>query len=214
MTTLLNDGRYGDVRILSPEGIAELERRLDENKAVQAYFKGHKQLVICDDVDIGLMIEQKIGDKPALMGYTVRRANHKTYPEIHQEIRSVQSGPAPPSRGMPAWLQKAFLLPPPLSGWFGAVLDLAMRRDPTIFTSLAGTVGITAVGMFGKGQGGWGVAPLTHGLNLIVGGIAWKPANAAVPITDVGGQDVAGQRSCAGLSARLHAIIRRSSRAE
>jgi pyruvate/2-oxoglutarate dehydrogenase complex dihydrolipoamide acyltransferase (E2) component len=153
-----------------------LARAVDENKAVQAYFKGHKQLVICDDVDVGLMIEQKIGDRRALMGYTVRRANHKTYQEIHQEIRSVQSGPAPPSRGMPAWLQKAFLLPPPLSGWFGAVLDLAVRRDPTIFTSMAGTVGITAVGMFGKGQGGWGVAPLTHGLNLIVGGIAWKPA--------------------------------------
>ena len=41
---------------------------------------------------------------------------------------------------------------------------------------MAGTVGITAVGMFGKGQGGWGLAPLTHGLNLIVGGISWKPA--------------------------------------
>lgn len=153
-----------------------LARAVDENKAVQAYFKGRKQLVIFDDVDVGLMIEQKVGGKPALMGYTVHDANHKTYLEIHQEIRSVQSQPAPPSRGMPAWLQKAFLLPPPLSGWFGALLDLAMRRDPTIFTSMAGTVGITAVGMFGEGHGGWGLAPLTHGLNLIVGGISCKPA--------------------------------------
>ena len=77
---------------------------------------------------------------------------------------------------MPAWLQRAFLLPPPLSGWFGALLDMAVRRDPTIFTSMAGTVGITAAGMFGEGQGGWGLAPLTHGLNLIVGGISNKPA--------------------------------------
>jgi len=153
-----------------------LAHAVDENKTVQAYIKGHKQLVVFDDVDVGLMIEQTIGDRPALMGYTVRGANHKTYLEIHQEIRSVQSKPVPPTRGMPSWLQKAFLLPPPLSGWFGALFDLAMRRDPTIFTSMAGTVGITAVGMFGKGQGGWGLAPLTHGLNLIVGGISWKPA--------------------------------------
>ncbi len=153
-----------------------LARAVDENKAVQAYIKGRKQLVVFDDVDVGLMIENKIGDRPALMGYTVRGANRKTYLEIHQEIRSAQSKPAPPSRGMPSWLQKVFLLPPPLAGWFGALLDLAMRRDPAIFTSMAGTVGITAVGMFGEGQGGWGLAPLTHGLNLIVGGISWKPA--------------------------------------
>jgi pyruvate/2-oxoglutarate dehydrogenase complex dihydrolipoamide acyltransferase (E2) component len=153
-----------------------LARAVDENKAVQAYIKGRKQLVVFDDVDVGLMIERKIEDRHALMGYTVRGANHKTYLEIHQEIRSVQSKPVPPGRGMPAWLQRAFLLPPPLFGWFGALLDIAMRRDPTIFTSMAGTVGITAVGMFGKGHGGWGLAPLTHGLNLIVGGISWKPA--------------------------------------
>ncbi len=153
-----------------------LARAVDENKVVQAYFKGRKQLFVPDDVDVGLMIEQKVGDKHALMGYTVRGANHKTYLEIHREIRAVQASPLPPTRGMPGWLQKAFLLPPPLAGWFGALLEWAMRRDPTIFTSMAGTVGITAVGMFGKGQGGWGVAPLTHGLNLIVGGISWKPA--------------------------------------
>lgn len=155
-----------------------LARAVDENKVVQAYFKGRKQLVIFDDVDVGLMIEQKIGDRSALMGYTVRRANHKTYLEIHQEIRSVQAKPAPPTRGMPGWLQKAFLLPSPLSGWFAALLEWAVRRDPRIFTSMAGTVGITAVGMFGEGQGGWGLAPLTHGLNLIVGGISWKPVVA------------------------------------
>jgi pyruvate/2-oxoglutarate dehydrogenase complex dihydrolipoamide acyltransferase (E2) component len=152
-----------------------LARAVDENKVVQAYFKGRKQLFVPAAVDVGLMIEQKVGGRPALMGYNVRGANHKTYLEIHREIRAAQSRPAPLTRGMPAWLQKAFLLPPPLGGWFGALLDLAMRRDPTIFTSMAGTVGITAVGMFSEGQGGWGLAPLTHGLNLIVGGIAWKP---------------------------------------
>ena len=41
---------------------------------------------------------------------------------------------------------------------------------------MAGTVGITAVGMFGKGHSGWGIAPTTHSLGLVVGSIAWKPA--------------------------------------
>lgn len=40
---------------------------------------------------------------------------------------------------------------------------------------MAGTVSITAVGMFGE-HGGWGLAPVEHTLCLIVGGIARKPA--------------------------------------
>jgi pyruvate/2-oxoglutarate dehydrogenase complex dihydrolipoamide acyltransferase (E2) component len=39
-----------------------------------------------------------------------------------------------------------------------------------------GTVGITAVGMFGKGHSGWGLYPTRHSLDLVVGSIAWKPA--------------------------------------
>jgi pyruvate/2-oxoglutarate dehydrogenase complex dihydrolipoamide acyltransferase (E2) component len=49
---------------------------------------------------------------------------------------------------------------------------------------MAGTVGISSVGMFGKGQSfkgtaalaGWGIAPFEHVLDLLVGSIAWKPA--------------------------------------
>jgi pyruvate/2-oxoglutarate dehydrogenase complex dihydrolipoamide acyltransferase (E2) component len=67
-----------------------LARAVDESKAVQAYLKGRKQLVLFDNVDVGLMVERKIGEKRALMGHVIRGANHKTYLEIHQEIRSVQ----------------------------------------------------------------------------------------------------------------------------
>src|SRR5512136_1487475 len=70
-----------------------LARAVNEDKSVQAHLKGRKQIVLFDDVDVGLMIEGKIGDKKALMGYVVRGANRKTYREIHQEIRSVQSTP-------------------------------------------------------------------------------------------------------------------------
>jgi pyruvate/2-oxoglutarate dehydrogenase complex dihydrolipoamide acyltransferase (E2) component len=150
-------------------------RAVDENKAVQAYMKGRKQLVIFDDVDVGLMIEKKVGDKPVLTGHVVRTANHKTYMEIHQEIRTVQSAPAPQHDGMPAWFRSALLLPWPLSSWIKALLRMALRNKPTLFTSMVGTVGITAVGMFGKGVSGWGVVPIIHNLGLIVGGAVQKP---------------------------------------
>ncbi|MGB8645445.1 MAG: 2-oxo acid dehydrogenase subunit E2 [Anaerolineae bacterium] len=153
-----------------------LARAVEENSEVQAYLKGRKQLVVFDDVDIGLMVERKMGENHTLMGYVIRGANHKTYGEIHQEIRSVQSTPAPRGRGMPRWFQSAILLPWPLSRLFTALLSMATSRDPTIFTSMAGTVGISSVGMFSKDQSGWGLVPSEHALDLIVGSIAWKPA--------------------------------------
>ena len=153
-----------------------LARAVEENKMVQGYRKGGKQLVVFDDVDVAMMIERQMGDKRALMGHVVRGANHKTYPEIHQEIRRVQSEPVPASRGMPGWLASVLLLPWPLSAWFRALLGAAGRRDPTMMVAMAGTVSITAVGMFGQGHSGWGIYAPAHSLELVVGSTAWKPA--------------------------------------
>lgn len=153
-----------------------LARAIDENKGVQAYLKGRRQLVIFDDVDVGMMVEHVDGDKRALMGHVIRRANHKSYREIHDEIRAVQSEPAPPGRGMPNWFRSAMLLPWPLSGLVKALLGFVMRLDPTIPVSMEGTVEITSVGMFGGGHGGWGLTPTPQSLGLVVGGTALKPA--------------------------------------
>jgi pyruvate/2-oxoglutarate dehydrogenase complex dihydrolipoamide acyltransferase (E2) component len=130
-----------------------------------------------DDVDVGLPVEREINGKRTPIGYVIRGANHKTFEEIHKEIRAVQTKPASPSRGMPRWLQTGLLLPAPFSTLFVALLRAAIRHDPTITVAQAGTVGVTSVGMFGKGHGtGWGFTPPMHSVFLIVGGIARKPA--------------------------------------
>ena len=64
---------------------------VDEDKSVQAYLKGRKQLVLFDDVDVGLPVERTIGGTRAPMAHVIRRANHKTYLEMHEEIRAVQA---------------------------------------------------------------------------------------------------------------------------
>jgi pyruvate/2-oxoglutarate dehydrogenase complex dihydrolipoamide acyltransferase (E2) component len=150
---------------------------VDKDKAVQAYLKNRKQLVLFDDVDVGMMIERQFGETRAPVGYVIRRANHKTFMEIHREIRAVQTAPEPPSEGAPAWLPLLRLLPPPLLKLVNALVRRAIRRDPAgMWVAMAGTVGVTAVGMFGKGSG-WGLAaPAGHTLCLYVGGIARKPA--------------------------------------
>ena len=152
-----------------------LARAVDEDKAVQAYLKGRKQLVVFDDVDVGLTVERQMGGKRAPAGHVIRRANHKTYLEIHQEIRSVQTQPAPRSKGLPPWFRFFLSLPWPFPKLFGALIKAANRRDPTVTVAIGGTVGVTSVGMFGH-SGGWGLVPFAQSLGLVVGGIARKPA--------------------------------------
>ena len=152
-----------------------MARAVDEDKSIQAYRKGHKQLVLYEDVSVGLMVEHKAGEKAALMGHVVQAANRKTFREIHDEIRKVQSEPAPPGRGMPNWFRSAMLAPWPLSRLVMALLRMNSRRDPTVAVSMGGTVDITSVGMFGGGHSGWGISPTLHPIGLVVGGISWKP---------------------------------------
>jgi pyruvate/2-oxoglutarate dehydrogenase complex dihydrolipoamide acyltransferase (E2) component len=147
-----------------------LARAVDEDKAVQAYRKGRKLLVLFDDVDVGFMIELKKGEKHVLSGHVIRGANHKTFWEIHREIRSVQSNQVPTNAELASWFRSALLLPWPLSGIFKALFRMIIRNDPTIVTSMAGTVGISSVGMFGKGHAGWGISAGSHVLDLVVGG--------------------------------------------
>jgi pyruvate/2-oxoglutarate dehydrogenase complex dihydrolipoamide acyltransferase (E2) component len=153
-----------------------LAQAVDENKEVQAYLKGRTQIVMFDDVNVGVMVEHKNGEKTSLLGHIIQGAQHKTYREIHQEIRTVQSAPVPASKGMPTWFRSAMLLPWPLSRLVKALMAIATRRDPTIRVSASGTVFVTAVGMFGKGHSGWGIATTPHSLGLGVGSMAWKPA--------------------------------------
>lgn len=153
-----------------------LARAVDEDKTIQAFRKGDKQLVQFDDVNVGLMVERKVGEKRALMGHTIQAANRKTYREIHDEIRRVQEEPVPAGRGMPSWFRSAMLWPWPLSRLAIALLRINNRRDPTIAVSMGGTVALTSVGLFGGGHNGWGISPTFHPLGLVVGGIAWKPA--------------------------------------
>ena len=50
-----------------------------------------------------------------------------------------------------------------------------MFKNPRLVKQMIGTVGLTAIGMFGN-RGGWGIGlPNVHTLGIVVGGIARKP---------------------------------------
>lgn len=154
-----------------------LARAVAEDTSVQAYRKGRTRLALFDDVDVGLMIERTRGEVRAPLGHVIRRADQKSVLDIHREIRAVQAMPPPSKSAMPAWMRVWSALPLPLPGLVTALVRAAMRRDPArAWVPMAGTVAVTAVGMFGSG-GGWALAtPDGHTITLIVGGIEARTA--------------------------------------
>jgi pyruvate/2-oxoglutarate dehydrogenase complex dihydrolipoamide acyltransferase (E2) component len=152
-----------------------LGRAVGEDKSVQAYPKGRKHLVIFDDVDVFLPVERKISGAHAAIPHIIRGANNKSYLEIHRDIRAFQTQPVQPGGGMPAAFRFMMSAPWPLPWLFIRLIRAVSRRDPTRQVAVAGTVGVTALGMAGRG-GGWGLAPAGQSVLLIVGGLTRKPA--------------------------------------
>ncbi len=169
--------------------IACLAKAIDENKAVQAYRKGRHQLILFEDVDVNTQIERDMAGQKSAIPYTVRAANRKTFREIHHEIRAAQGEDvAKAAEGMGF---KAFPFLPTFLfriGW--GVLWRIGRTSPQVWTKYMGTVGITAVGMFGKGAG-WGIPliwpyPLCHaGRHRPEAGCRWRAdRSTGIPLSD------------------------------
>ncbi|MGA7912602.1 MAG: 2-oxo acid dehydrogenase subunit E2 [Candidatus Dormiibacterota bacterium] len=145
-----------------------LGKAVDEHKAVQALRKGRNSLVIFDDVDVWTTIEHDIAGQKVVLPHIVRAANRKTLRAIHDEIRAAQmvdvENVSKGHRFLPAVL-------------FGTYIWLFWRIgrvNPRFQKKNVGTVGITAVGMFGKGAG-WGIPiPTPTPLMITVGGIGEK----------------------------------------
>jgi pyruvate/2-oxoglutarate dehydrogenase complex dihydrolipoamide acyltransferase (E2) component len=152
--------------------IACLAKAVDEHKAVQAFRKGRKHLILFDEVDVYTLIERNVADQKQPLPYIVRAANRKTVREIHQEIRAAQVQDV-------AQALKRFeafqFLPDLLFRPFFWVISWIGSRYPQVWKESMGTVALSAVGMFEKGAG-WGIPPVPPtSLWVTVGGIGEKP---------------------------------------
>jgi len=138
---------------------------------VQAYRNLRGREVVFDQVDVGLPVEVEIDGAPFAFTHVLRDAARRTIVDLHQEIHAVKTDPRlSPSVHKAPWAHAYLLLP----GFVRVALLGALHRLPRRQQALAGTVGVTAVGMFGAGAG-WGIAFQLHTLSVVVGGIARRP---------------------------------------
>lgn len=147
-----------------------LGRAVDENKLMHAYRDWRNRLILFDDVDVNTMIERDVDGQKIGTPHIIRAANKKTFQEIHQEIRLAQTRPVVENefKGIEWYLA--------LPGWVRTFLWWMLGKSPRLWKKFGGTVGITAVGMFGNGIG-WGIPLSCNTLTLTLGGIAEKPAS-------------------------------------
>jgi len=154
-----------------------LAQAIDENKSLQACRKGGKHLVLFDEVDVATQIERNVAGHSQNITYIIRAANKKTFREIHHEIRTAQV-----EEVEQAWVAShAFhwilFVPLVVFRCFWPIFWWVLGRYPQMQKKYRGTVGITAVGMFGKGAG-WGIPINDHTLDVTLGGIGEKPGVA------------------------------------
>jgi pyruvate/2-oxoglutarate dehydrogenase complex dihydrolipoamide acyltransferase (E2) component len=148
-----------------------LGKAVDENKVVQACRKGSKHLVLFDEVDVATPIEREMAGQKQPIIFIIRAANKKTFEEIHHEIRAAQVEAVEK-----AWVSFRDLrfLPMVVFRFIWPILWWMIGRYPRVQKRYGGTVGLTAVGMFGKGAG-WGIPVEYHSLSITLGGLAKKP---------------------------------------
>jgi len=167
------EARTGEQLSFTAFIITCLGKAVSEDKSVQAYRLGSRKLIVFDDVDVGTMVERTtVEGEKVVMGYTFRAVDKKTYQEINREMQEVQARPA--DKVMPRQIQ--------LMAEFVLALPAFLRRffmrytygNPYRLRQVSGTVGVTAVGMFGGG-GGWGIPSGSPMPLLTIGGIAEKP---------------------------------------
>lgn len=159
--------------------VASLANAVEALPQIHSFRDWRGRMFTFYEVDVVTMIEPRPG--AVAIPHIIRDANKKTAIEISREIRAVQEKPdsSEQSSGM---LKYAPSFPRILRLGFFKILKI----NPPWFKSLAGTVVVTSVGMFGKG-GGWGIGFLpTHNLGVTVGGIIQKPGvlNGDIVIRD------------------------------
>ena len=144
-----------------------IARAIDENKLMHAYRRGSK-LIVYDQVDIAVDIEREIaGGKTPIYPHVIKAANRKTLKEIHDEIRTAKGNVD--SSNITKWTNRYWYLP----GFIRGLLWRTWLGSPYWRKRLTGTVGISSLGMFGKGAF-WGIPISTYTLGITVGGISEK----------------------------------------
>jgi pyruvate/2-oxoglutarate dehydrogenase complex dihydrolipoamide acyltransferase (E2) component len=139
--------RRGQSPSLSAYVLRCFAKAVDEQKEMQAYRLGRHKLVVFDAVDVAVMVEKEACGQIQPLPYLLRAANAKHLQHVRDEIERVKNSSY---EEMVPRLNRLFFerVPKMLRRCFWFV----HRRSPKLGKFFSGTVGFTAIGMFGEGK--------------------------------------------------------------
>ncbi len=159
--------RTGETLSFTAFVIGCLGKAVDEHKMMHAYRDWRNRLIVFDEVDVNTIVEIEVDGRKVTLPHFVRAANKRTVRDIHAEIRAVQHKPAQTREFKTLWFARLPQFVRDIFYWF-------VYKNPVWLKASFCTVGMTAVGMFGKGSG-WAIPFGVHTLDVALGGIAEKP---------------------------------------
>jgi len=158
----------GEALSFSAFFLACLGKAIDQDKQMHAYRNWRSQLYLFDEVDVNMLFEVEVDGKKTIRPHIIRKVNHKSIREIHEEIRAFQAEHT--SSQESKFIEWFVRLPGFIRRFFLQVLF----KNPQLIKDYYGTVLVTSIGMFGIGSG-WGIPVPNHTLQLTLGGIGEKP---------------------------------------
>jgi hypothetical protein len=163
----------GDAVSITSVLVNTLAATVAADPRMHAYRHKGGALILFDDVDISVMVEREIEGALLPLPYIIRAANRKSLSTTAKELQCAKSAELYADGPLSALESQFFSLPRILRRivWYFA------RRDAHLFRELAGTVGVTSMGMHGVGRAI--VVPITPmTLTLSIGAITVQPALA------------------------------------
>lgn len=151
--------------------VAAVARAAAARPEVHAYRDWRGRLVRHRHVDVQTLVEVPTAQGPFGLVHVVRDADIRDVVAISDELRRVKSDPSAAGTGRA--LRRFGPLAGRVPGLFPALYAVMSRSVRA--HELAGTVQVTAVGMF-AGGGGYAIAPPTlASLTVVVGGLSRRP---------------------------------------
>jgi pyruvate/2-oxoglutarate dehydrogenase complex dihydrolipoamide acyltransferase (E2) component len=137
------------------------------NPQMHAFLHKGRELIMFADVDLSVMIEREVDGSLLPLPYIVRAANQKNFIAVDEELQRAKIAPLQTQGPLSALEAQFFALPRFLRNFVWAYA----RRDAHLFRELAGTVGLTSMGMNATGRAVViPISPMT--LTLSIGSIS------------------------------------------
>lgn len=146
-------------------------RAVSEHPEVAAARDLRGRIVTFRTADAAVSVEVDLEGRSFPLTHVLRDIGNRAAADLDRELHAVKADPGSSATLRLGPAAGIFLRFP---GFLRVAAFRLLSRLPHLQRRLMGTIGITSVGMFGRG-GGWGIAFPVHPLSIVVGGLAVRP---------------------------------------